>query len=190
MIYKMKKLVFASALIWSSASVLAADFSDRAVFSDGGTAETLVTFQAPADAFELDVTGYVLPAGAFAGQLGRRIVAEFEIKTKVPRYIAFAFANPEGLESMAISPVIPGTGVTNARMIFSLLDIDDLPLTSEPTTFLPADSVAGYWEITEKMVTYQKAFIFAEGSIYNNIVSSNLFPGRYEVKIKAAVYNP
>ncbi|HDX4013797.1 TPA: hypothetical protein ROF70_004432, partial [Enterobacter asburiae] len=158
-----------------------------AEFSDGGTAETLVTFQAPADAFELEVNGYVVPAGPI--EL-RRIVADFEIKTKVPRYIAFAFANPESTEIISVSQVIPGTGVTNANMVLSLVDVDDLPLTSEPTTFLPSDSGAGYWEITEKMVTYQKAFIFAVGSYDHGYVKNTLFPGRYEIKIKAAVYNP
>jgi len=192
MIYKMKKLVFASALIWSSASVLAADFSDRAEFSDGGTAETLVTFQAPADAFELKVTGSVLPAGDNALYKYSK-VSEFEIKTKVPRYIAFAFANPENEDpAMSVSPVIPGTGDRNTKMIFSLVDpYTREPSTSEPTTFLPSDSAVGYWEITEKMLTYQKGFIFLEGmQDNNNFLQPLLYPGRYEIKIKAAVYNP
>nr|HEB5890343.1 hypothetical protein [Enterobacter asburiae] len=161
-----------------------------AEFSDGGTAETLVTFQAPADAFELKVTGSVLHAGPIGPYVYSK-VAEFEIKTKVPRYIAFSFADPVDLVAyVSLSQVIPGTGDRNTRMMFSLWDpYTSEPLTSEPT--LPSNAGGGYWEITEKMVTSQKGFIFLEGvRDANYFVSNRLYPGRYEVKIKAAVYNP
>nr|BBI97876.1 hypothetical protein MRY18106EAS_P0730 [Enterobacter asburiae] len=191
MIYKMKKLVCASALIWSSASVLAADFSDREEYSDVSTAETLVTFQAPADFFEFKITGFTIPSRKLASGEAYIDIAMFEINTKVPRHIAFRWNEKVGNDVSVLLNIVPGTGPSNnIKLEATYIDYDSgVAFASEPTTDIYDHTIGGSWEVTEKMVTNQKGyikFLSSHGVSDQNVI----YPGRYIIKLMAAVYNP
>nr|BBI97888.1 hypothetical protein MRY18106EAS_P0880 [Enterobacter asburiae] len=168
MIYKMKKLVCASALIWSSASVLAADFSDRQVI------EADLTYARQLNKVKLKLSQIKNLSAGQNIQAGTKI-ANLSVISEYPAQLGFRWSDK-----------IYQSIQENGRIV-------QVNHVSEPNTYvtLAFAEKQGVSPITEGTDTFFVSDV--AGNLTNDIVlaaNQDIMPGSYLIAVDAAVYNP